>query len=96
VSNTIRLSTVEHEELTRASRQYGRGDEARRARLILLLGAGYTWASIRAKLDCADSFIARWSKRFGRNAWQGCLAATPGSCRLSSHRRWRRAFWSAA
>ena len=87
MGNTIRLSTVEHEELTqRASRQSGRADEARRARLILLLGAGYTWASIRAKLDCADSFIARWSKRlvaerlaglFSRHAGQLPAKPTP-------------------
>jgi hypothetical protein len=66
VSNTIILSTEEHDELTqRANRQSGRADESRRARLILLLGAGHTWASIRMKLDCTDSFIDRWSKRFG-------------------------------
>jgi putative transposase len=32
---------------------------ARRARLILMLDAGHTWASIREKLDCTDSFIDR-------------------------------------
>src|ERR1700722_11101431 len=65
MNNTICLSTVEHAELTqRANSQSGRADEARRARLILLLDAGHTWASIRDKLDCTDSFIDRWSKRF--------------------------------
>ena len=52
-------------ELTqRATSQSGRADEARRARLILLLDSGHTWAAIRDKLDCTDSFIDRWSKRF--------------------------------
>ena len=52
-------------ELTRrASSRAGRADEARRARLILLLDSGHTWAAIRGKLDCTDSFIDRWSKRF--------------------------------
>ena len=65
VRNTIKLSTVEHEELTqRANRQSGRADESRRARLILLLGAGQTWASIGMKLDCTDSFIARQDKLY--------------------------------
>src|SRR6202020_3458296 len=87
MSNAIRLSTVEHEELTqRANRQSGRADEARRARLLLLLGAGHSWASIRAKLDCTDSFIARWSKRFvaerlaglfSRHAGQTATTLTP-------------------
>ena len=65
MSNTIILSKMEAAELTqRATSQSGRADEARRARLILLLDSGHTWAAIRDKLDCTDSFIDRWSKRF--------------------------------
>ena len=65
MSSTITLSKMEHAELSqRATSQARRADEARRARLILLLDAGHTWAAIRAKLDCTDSFIDRWSKRF--------------------------------
>jgi transposase len=48
----------------RATSQAGRADDARRARLILLLEAGETWAQIREKLSCNDAFIDRWSKRF--------------------------------
>ena len=65
MSSTIPLSKMEHAELSqRATSQARRADEARRARLILLLDAGHTRAAIRAKLDCTDSFIDRWSKRF--------------------------------
>ena len=65
MSNTIVLSKMEEAELKqRATSQAGRADEARRARLILLLDSGHTWAAIRDKLDCTDSFIDRWSKRF--------------------------------
>ena len=65
MNSTIVLSKMERAELTqRATRQSGRADEARRARLILLLDAGHTWAAIRDKLDCTDSFIDRWNKRF--------------------------------
>ena len=79
VSNTIRLNTVEHEELTqRVNRQSGRADEARRARLILLLDGGHSWASIRAKLDCTDSFIARWSKRFVAERLAGLFSRHAG------------------
>lgn len=61
----ITLSDTEHMELSRrASSRAGRADDARRARLILLLGSGATWATIREKLDCNDAFIDRWSKRF--------------------------------
>ena len=70
---------MEHEELSqRANRQCGRADEARRARRILLLGAGHTWASIRAKLNCSDSFIARWSKRFAAERLAGLFSRHTG------------------
>jgi transposase len=62
---TITLSDVERVELSRrAMSRAGRADDARRARLILLLDAGETWAGIREKLDCNDAFIDRWSKRY--------------------------------
>ena len=84
---TINLSEAEHAELSqRAASRSGRADDARRARLILLLAAGQTWAAIRDKLDCNDAFIARWSKRFeaerlaglfSRHAGQGPRTLTP-------------------
>src|SRR6267154_1548349 len=87
MSHWISLSKAEREELTqRISSQCGRADDARRARLILLLDAGQTWAVIRDKLDCPDSFIDRWSKRFvqerlaglfGRQAGQAPTTLTP-------------------
>jgi transposase len=79
MSNTIDLSTMEREELTqRANSQSGRADEARRARLILLLDAGQTWATIRDKLDCTDSFIDRWSKRFAAERLAGLFSRHAG------------------
>src|SRR6516225_2832163 len=58
-------TTPERHELERrvASRR-GRADEARRARCILLVTEGTSWATIRAQLDCSDSYIARWTGRF--------------------------------
>src|ERR1700752_3228506 len=62
---TITLTDVERVELNRrAMSRAGRADDARRARLILLLDAAETWAAIREKLDCNDAFIDRWSKRY--------------------------------
>jgi transposase len=85
--STITLSDAERMELSRrASSQAGRADDARRARLILLLEAGDTWAKIREKLDCNDAFIDRWSKRFlaerlaglfSRHAGQEATTLTP-------------------
>jgi transposase len=79
MSNTIKLLPMEREELTqRTSRQSGRADEARRARLILLLDAGHTWAWIREKLDCTDSFIDRWHKRFRAERLAGLFSRHAG------------------
>ena len=79
MSNTIKLLPMERAELTqRTSRQSGRADEARRARLILLLDAGHTWAWIREKLDCRDSFIDRWNKRFRAERLAGLFSRHAG------------------
>ncbi|WP_447976542.1 IS630 family transposase [Candidatus Nitrospira bockiana] len=59
------LTDVERRELTcRSHRRKGRADDARRARCILLLAEGATWAQIRGQLQCDDTYIARWSRRF--------------------------------
>lgn len=79
MSTTIILSEMEKSQLTqRATSQAGRADDARRARLILLLDAGHTWAAIRDKLDCTDSFIHRWSKRFVSERLAGLFSRHAG------------------
>ena len=77
--NTIRLSKAERMELSqRAGSRAGRADDARRARLILLLEAEHTWAAIRDKLDCNDAFIDRWSKRFATERLAGLFSRHAG------------------
>jgi transposase len=79
MGSTIALTKMEQAELNqRATSQSGRADEARRARLILLLDAGHTWAAIRDKLDCTDSFIDRWSKRFAGERLAGLFSRHAG------------------
>jgi transposase len=79
MSNTISLSKAERVELSqRATSQAGRADDARRARLILLLEAGDTWAEIREKLSCNDAFIDRWSKRFADERLAGLFSRHAG------------------
>ena len=71
----MKLTKSEHMELQRqASARNGRADTSRRARLVLLLAEGCTWAEIRTKLDCADSYISRWSKRFADQRLAGLFA----------------------
>jgi transposase len=77
--STITLSDAERMELNRrASSQAGRADDARRARLILLLESGDTWAKIREKLDCNDAFIDRWSRRFLEERLAGLFSRHAG------------------
>ncbi|MGH8770246.1 MAG: IS630 family transposase [Burkholderiales bacterium] len=66
-------------ELTRrTTRRRGRADDARRARLILLLDEGLTWAQIRDKLSCNDTFISRWSRRFSEQRLAGLFSRQAG------------------
>lgn len=77
--STITLSDAERMELSRrASSRAGRADDARRARLILLLESGDTWAKVRGKLDCNDAFIDRWSKRFREERLAGLFSRHAG------------------
>src|SRR5690242_4905507 len=79
MSSTIGLTETERMELShRATSRSGRADDGRRARLILLLEAGHSWAQIRDKLGCNDAFIARWSKRFGQERLAGLFSRHAG------------------
>lgn len=76
------LTISERRELQRQARvRKGRADSARRARLILLLAEGLTWATIRAKLDCNDSYISRWNQRFAADRLAGLFARYAGRAR---------------
>ena len=75
----MKLTKSEQTELQRqANARNGRADSARRARLVLLLAEGCTWAEIRTKLDCADSYISRWSQRFEAERLAGLFARHAG------------------
>jgi transposase len=75
----MKLTKSELMELQRqAGARNGRADSARHARLILLLADGFTWAEIRAKLDCGDSYIDRWSKRFAADRLAGLFSRHAG------------------
>ena len=75
----MKLTKNERMELLKqAGTRNGRADSARHARLILLLSEGLTWAEIRAKLDCSDSYIDRWSNRFATDRLAGLFARYAG------------------
>jgi transposase len=75
----MELSNVERSDLERrVTSRKGRADEARRARCILLVADGATWAEIRVQLDCPDSYIARWTKRFEADRLAGLFSRHRG------------------
>jgi len=79
MGTTIVLTDAERMELNqRAASRSGRADDARRARLILLLGDGCTWKAIRDKLDCNDTFIDRWIRRFREERLAGLFSRHAG------------------
>src|SRR6202049_1729139 len=47
-----------------ANSRTDRAEDARRARLILLLAEGHTWDEVSERVDCSRGFVASWSKRF--------------------------------
>jgi transposase len=73
------LTVPERKELERrvASRR-GRAEEARRARCILLVANGVSWAQIRRQLDCSDSYVARWTGRFAAERLAGLYSRHRG------------------
>src|SRR5882762_8017105 len=79
MEGTMKLTKSERMELQRqAGARNARADVARHARLILLLADGLTWAEVRSKLDCSDSYIDRWSKRFAADRLSGLFARHAG------------------
>jgi hypothetical protein len=83
----MKLTKSERMELQRqANARNGCADSARRARLMLLLADGCTWAEIRPKLDCGDSYVSRWSKRFEADRLAGFFCATCRASALQSDR----------
>jgi transposase len=75
----MKLTDAEYTELSRreASRT-GRAEDARRARVILLLGEGLTWDEVIERLDCSRGFVATWSKRFREGRLAGLFSRHRG------------------
>src|SRR5690349_12906604 len=77
--NAISLTQTERVELTRqATSRTGRAEDARRARLVLLLAEGHTWDEICMRLPCSRGFINSWSKRFAAERVAGLYSRHRG------------------
>jgi hypothetical protein len=52
------LTSSEFKELTRrATNRTDRAEDARRARLILLLAEGHTWDEVSERIDCTPTHL---------------------------------------
>src|SRR5579863_5167570 len=72
MTEAITLTNAERMELTRrANSRTDRAEDARRARLILLLADGHTWDEASERIDCSRGFVASWSKRFAEQRIAG-------------------------
>ena len=64
-SQAVKLRKAERNELERRARsRRGRADEARIARVLLLLADGATYREVADKVGCSEPFISKWKKRF--------------------------------
>jgi transposase len=72
MADAIKLTSSERIELTRrANSRSDRAEDARRARLILLLEQGHTWDEVSERIECSRGFVASWSKRFAQQRIAG-------------------------
>src|SRR5438477_3057688 len=79
-STRLVLTTAQRTELeTRERSRRGRADATRRARVILLLADGDSYASITTKTGCSSRTIALWKHRFETDGVAGLTARHRGS-----------------
>src|SRR3989337_1045821 len=72
MTDAITLTNSERMELRRrANSRTDRAEDARRARLTLLLAEGHTWDEVSERIDCSRGFVASWSKRFAEQRIAG-------------------------
>jgi len=76
----MRLSLEERDELERRARsQRVRADDARRARMMLMLADGLPYTTIEAALGCSSATVALWKQRFVEGGLAGLGARHQGT-----------------
>jgi transposase len=76
---SIVLTRTEGTELEkRASSRSGRADDARIARVLLLLAEGSSYTQVQEKLGCTAPFISKWKRRFLEERLAGLYARHEG------------------
>jgi len=73
------LTRSERAELKRRTRsRSGRADDARIARVLLLLAEGSSYLDVQREVDCSAPFISKWKKRFLEERLAGLYARHEG------------------
>jgi transposase len=79
MTNTITLTKSERTVLMkRAKSRTGRAEDARRARVILLLAEGRTWEAVCTQVGCSRGLVALWRQRFSRERLAGLYSRHRG------------------
>src|SRR5919201_3296439 len=87
-SQRIVLTDEERLELTTRSRARSlRASDAQRARLILLLSDGVPYRSVAEKLDCSQTTVSLWRRRFLEQGLEGLYGRHQGSRASSQAQR---------
>jgi transposase len=77
--SSLGLASNERKELVeRARSRTAPAEDARRARLILMLSAGKPYSAIRQRLGCNANYISRWKGRFLAERLAGLYTRHPG------------------
>ena len=80
MDGAIELTAEERRELeSRVRSRRLRAEDARRARLILMVAQGESYSSIRSVLGCDPGYVSRWKKRFQSERLSGLYARYRGS-----------------
>jgi transposase len=82
---SIRLTTTQRQALLEYYRRATDPGIGHRAHILLLLDAGYPWATISAVLFCSFATISRWKRRFEVEGVDAVLGRPPGRRRSGIH-----------
>ncbi len=78
----LALSTSDRDELERRVRsRSGRAEDARRARVLLMLAEGSTYDAIQEALGCGRAYVTRWRARFEADGLAGLYSRYKGAPR---------------
>src|SRR5664279_5627983 len=80
IRDVLSLTAVECEELeSRCRSRRLRAEDARRARLVLMLAKGESYAEVQAALGCDPGYVSRWKRRFEAERLAGLYSRHRGS-----------------